>query len=184
MKIDKSLILSIAIVILLVCNIKQCSDPTKPKTITVEVPEKKGSFELDQNILQWPVKGKDSIIYKTNFKDSIIYIENKVDEKLAENYQALKSKFDRYKLFLEAIKIQQYSKTFEDDYFTATVTGEVQGELKSMAFDYTIKPRAIQTDIKVKNYRFVIGPSVGMTYSADGFSPYLGVGLTYRLIRF
>jgi len=184
MKIDKSLILSIAIVILLVCNIKQCSDPTKPKTITVEVPEKKGSFELDQNILQWPVKGKDSIIYKTNFKDSIIYIENKVNEKLAEDYQALKSEFDRYKLFLEAIKIQQYSKTFEDDYFTATVTGEVQGELKSMAFDYKIKARTIQTDIEVRNYRFVIGPQVGVTYTADGFTPYLGVGLTYRLIRF
>jgi hypothetical protein len=62
---------------------KQCSDETKTKTITVEVPEKKGSFELDNDILQWPVNGKDSIIYKTQFKDSIIYIENKVDKKLA-----------------------------------------------------------------------------------------------------
>jgi hypothetical protein len=53
-----------------------------------------------------------------------------------------------------------------------------------MAFDYTIKPRNIQTDIEVRNYRFVIGPQVGVTYTADGFSPYLGVGLTYRLIRF
>jgi len=184
LKLNKSLILSIAIVILLVWNIKQCSEPTKTKTITVELPEKKGSFELDDNILQWPVKGKDSIIYRTESKDSIIYIENKVNDKVAEDYQALKSEFDRYKLFLDAIKIQKYSKTFKDDYFTATVTGEVQGELKSMAFDYNIKPRAIQTDIKVKNYRFVIGPSVGMTYSADGFSPYLGLGLTYRLIRF
>jgi hypothetical protein len=184
MKIDKSLILSIAIVILLVCNIKQCSDSTKPKTIIVEVPEKKGSFELDNNILQWPIKGKDSIIYKTEYKDSIIYIENKVDEKLAKDYQALKSEFDRYKLFLEAIKIQNYSKTFEDDYFTATVTGEVQGEIKSMAFDYTIKSRSIETDIQVKNYRFVIGPQVGVAYTPDGFTPYLGLGLTYRLIRF
>jgi hypothetical protein len=184
LKLNKSLILSIAIVILLVCNIKQCSDPTKTETITVEVPEKKGSFELDNDILQWPVKGKDFIIYKTQFKDSIIYIENKVDEKLAEDYQALKSEFDRYKLFLEAIKIQNYSKTFEDDYFTGTVSGEVQGEVKSMAFDYTIKPRSMQTDIQVKNYRFVIGPQVGVTYTADGFTPYLGVGLTYRLIRF
>ena len=163
---------------------KQCSDDTKTKTITVEVPEKKGSFELDNDILQWPIKGKDSIIYKTQFKDSIIYIENKVDEKLAQDYQALKSEFDRYKLFLEAIKIQNYSKTFEHDYFTATVTGEVQGEVKSMAFDYTIKSRSIETEIQGKNYRFVIGPQVGVTYTADGFSPYLGVGLTYRLIRF
>jgi hypothetical protein len=184
MKINKSLILSIAIVILLVCNIKQCSDDTKTETITVEVPEKKGSFELNNDILQWPVKGKDSIIYRTESKDSIIYIENKVDEKLAEDYQALKSEFDRYKLFLEAIKIQKYSKTFEDDYFTGTVSGEVQGEVKSMAFDYTIKPRSMQTDIQVRNYRFVIGPQVGVTYTADGFTPYLGVGLTYRLIRF
>jgi|GEM_PF-3420342 hypothetical protein len=184
LKLNKSLILSIAIVILLVCNIKQCSEPTKTETITVEVPEKKGSFELDDNILQSPIKGKDSIIYRTKFKDSIIYIENKVDEKLAEDYQALKSEFDRYKLFLEAIKIQKYSKTFEDDYFAGTVSGEVQGELKSMAFDYTIKHRSMQTDIQVRNYRFVIGPQVGVTYTADGFTPYLGVGLTYRLIRF
>jgi hypothetical protein len=184
LKLNKSLILSIAIVILLVCNIKQCSKPTKSKSITVEVPEKKGSFKLDDNILNLPVKRKDSIIYKTESKDSIIYTENKFNIKLAEDYQALKSEFDRYKLFLEAIKIQNYSKTFEDDYFTATVTGEVQGEVKSMAFDYTIKPRTIQTDIEVRNYRFVIGPQVGVSYTADGFSPYLGVGLTYRLIRF
>ena len=184
MKINKSLILSFVIVILLVWNIKQCTDPTKPKTITVEVPAKEGSFKVDSNILQWPVKGKDSIIYRTKFKDSIIYIENKVDEKLAKDYQALKYEFDRYKLFLEAIKIQNFSKTFEDDYFIGTVTGEVQGEVKSMAFDYTIKPRSMQTDIQVRNYRFVIGPQVGVAYTPDGFSPYLGVGLTYRLIRF
>jgi len=184
MKINKSLILSFVIVILLVWNIKQCSEPTKTETITVEVPEKEGSFKLDNEILQWPVKGKDSIIYKTEFKDSIIYIENKVDLKLAKDYQALKSEFDRYKLFLEAIKIQNYSKTFEDNYFTATVTGEVQGEVLSMALDYKIKPRSIQTDIQVKNYRFVIGPQVGVAYTPDGFLPYLGLGLTYRLIRF
>jgi len=184
MKIDKSLILSFVIVILLVWNIKQCSEPTKTKTITVEVSEKKGSFELDNNILQWPVKRKDSIIYQDKFKDSIIYIENKVNEKLAEDYQALKSKFDRYKLFLDAINIQNYSKTFEDDYFTGTVSGEVQGEIKSMALDYKIKTRIIKTDIEIKNYRFVIGPQVGIAYTPDGFTPYLGVGLTYRLIRF
>lgn len=184
LKLNKSLILSIAIVILLVWNIKQCSEPTKTKTITVEVPAKEGSFKLDNNILQWPVKGKDSIIYKDKFKDSIIYIENKVNLKLAKDYQALKSEFDRYKLFLEVIKIQNYSKTFKDDYFTATISGEAQGEVLSMALDYTLNPRSIQTDIQVKNYRFVIGPQVGITYTADGFSPYLGVGLTYRLIRF
>ena len=180
----KSLILSIVIVILLVLNIKQCSKPTKAKTITVEVPEKKGSFQLDDKILQWPVKGKDSIVYRTEYKDSIIYTENKFNHQLAKDYQNLKSEFDRYKLFLEAIKIQNYTKTFEDDYFTGTVSGEVQGEIKSMAFDYTIKSSSIQTDIQVKNYRFVIGPQVGVAYTPDGFSPYLGVGLTYRLIRF
>ena len=180
----KSLILSFVIVILLVCNIKQCSDPTKTETITVEVPEKKGSFELDNDILQWPIKVKDSIIYITEYKDSIIYTENKFNDKLAKDYQALISEFDRYKMFLETIKFNNFSKTFEDDYFIGTVTGEVQGEIKSMAFDYTIKPRSIQTDIQVKNYRFVIGPQVGVAYTSDGFSPYLGVGLTYRLIRF
>ena len=184
MKIDKSLILSFVIVILLVWNIKQCSEPTKTETITVEVPEKKGSFELDNNILQWPVKMKDSIIYQDKFKDSIIYIENKVNLKLAKDYQALKSEFDRYKLFLEVIKIQNYSKTFKDDYFTATISGEAQGEVLSMALDYKIKPRSIKTNIQVKNYRFVIGPQVGVSYTPDGFLPYLGMGLTYRLIRF
>jgi len=53
-----------------------------------------------------------------------------------------------------------------------------------MAFDYRLKARKAQTDMKVKNYQFVIGPSVGMTYSANGFIPYLGLGLTYKLIRF
>ena len=180
MKIDKTIILSIIIVILLVCNIKQCSEPNKIKTITVEVPEKEGVFKLDYNVLQFPIKRKDSIVYK----DSIIYTENKVNIKLAQDYKDLKSEFDRYKLFLDAISIQDYSKTFEDSYFTATVTGGVQGEVQSMALNYRLKARKAQTDMKMKNYQFVIGPSVGMTYSQNGFAPYLGLGLTYKLIRF
>jgi len=97
----------------------------------------------------------------------------------------LKSEFDRYKLFLNAIRIQNYSKTFEDSYFSATVTGGVQGEVQSMAFDYKIKSRRIKTDTEVKNYRFGIGPQVGMNYTLlGGFTPYIGVGLTYTLIRF
>jgi len=68
---------------------------------------------------------------------------------------------------------------------TGTVTGGVQGEVQSMAFDYRLKARKAQTDMKMKNYQFVIGPSVGMTYSSlGGFTPYIGVGLTYTLIRF
>jgi len=55
MKIDKTIILSIIIVILLVLNIKQCSEPNKIKTITVEVPEKEGVFKLDYNVLQFPI---------------------------------------------------------------------------------------------------------------------------------
>jgi len=184
MKIDKSIILSFAIVVLLVFNIKQCSEPTKTKTITVEVPAKSGSFEMDPDILNWPFIKKDSIVYRNRLKDTVIYLENKINQKLSKDYQELKSKFDRYKLFLEAIKIQNYSKTFEDDFLSATVTGEVQGEVNSMALDYTLKPRTIETEIEVKNYRWIIGPQVGVTYTADGFSPYLGVGLTYRLIRF
>jgi hypothetical protein len=42
----------------------------------------------------------------------------------------------------------------------------------------------LKTDIQVRNYRFVIGPQVGVTYSANGFIPYLGLGITYKLIRF
>jgi|AntRauTorckE6833_2_1112554.scaffolds.fasta_scaffold26453_2 hypothetical protein len=182
MKIDKTLILSIVIVLLIILNIKQWSDPDKIKTITIEVPEIKGSFKLNYDVLQFPIKQEDSIIYKT--KDSIIYTENKFNKKLAEDYKELKSEFDRYKLFLEAITIENYSKTFEDSYLTGTVTGGVQGEVQSMAFDYRLKARKAQTDMKVKNYQFVIGPSVGMTYSANGFIPYLGLGITYKLIRF
>ena len=180
MKIYKTIILSIIIVILLVLNIKQCSEPTKTETITVEVPEKKGVFKLDYNVLKFTIKKKDSIIYK----DSIIFVENKFNTKLAQDYKDLQSEFDRYKLFLDAIRIQEYSKTFEDSYFTATVTGGVQGEVQSMALNYRLKARKAQTDMRMKNYQFVIGPSVGMTYSQNGFAPYLGLGLTYKLIRF
>jgi hypothetical protein len=42
----------------------------------------------------------------------------------------------------------------------------------------------VKTEIQVKNYRFIIGPQVGVAYTADGFSPYICFGLTYTLIRF
>jgi len=184
MQLKKNLILSAVVVLLLIMNIKQCSEPTKTKTMTVEVPQETGSFKLNPNLLQWPVIYKDSIVYKTEIKDSIIYIENEVNTKLAEDYKALKSEFDRYQLFLDAIKLQNYSKTFEDDLLSATISGKVQGNIQDMALDYSLKPRTIKKDIQVKNYRFVVGPQVGVTYLSGDFVPYVGVGLTYRVIRF
>lgn len=184
MQLNKTLLLSAAVVLLLIVNIKQCSEPTKTKTITVEVPQEAGSFKLNPDLLQWPVIYKDSIIYKTEYKDSIIYLENEINTKLAEDYKALKSEFDRYQLFLDAIKLQNYSKTFEDDLLSATISGTVQGNIQNMALDYSLKPRTIKKDIQVKNFRFVIGPQVGVTYLSGDFVPYVGVGLTYRVIRF
>ena len=176
MKKDRNFHLMFVIVVLIALNIVQCTSSTK--TITVKVPEKKGSFQTDTVIKH--VQGKT--IYKTKFKDSVIYVENEVNKDLVEQYTELQSEFDRYKLFLDAVKIQSYTNTFEDNYITAEVSGSVQGEVKSMALNYTLKARKVETKIKKK--KFGIGMQLGITYMNDEITPYVGLGVSYNLIRF
>jgi len=101
---------------------------------------------------------------------------------LVEQYTELQSEFDRYKLFLDAVKIQSYTNTFEDNYITAEVSGSVQGEVKSMALNYTLKARKVETKIKKK--KFGIGMQLGITYMNAEITPYVGLGVSYNLIRF
>lgn len=184
MIINKELILWVAVVVLIFFNIRQCSEKTKTKTVEVEVPEEKGSFKIDSNVINIPIIKKDSIVYRDRIKDTIIYRENPFNKELEEEYIKLKNDFDRYEMFLEAIEIKAYNKHFENELFKASVTGRVQGEVISMGLDYTIKPRNVYKDIEVKNYRWGIGVQTGVTYINQSITPYVGIGLTYSVIRF
>ena len=64
----------------------------------------------------------------------------------------------------------------------AEVTGSVQGEVKSMSLNYTLKARKVETKIKKK--KFGIGFQLGITYINADITPYVVLGVSYNLIRF
>lgn len=145
-------ILNIILVLFLVFTIYKCNQK-KVETITVEVPSKSGYFST-LDILNTPIK-IDTIEKKSiEYKDSIIYIENnKLNDSLLNKYKNLENEYEKLKLFTDAITYNNFEKTFEDKYLYANITGKAQGKIKSLDFEYTIKPIKIDVDIP-KNLEF------------------------------
>ena len=147
------------------------------KRTTVTIPEEKGEFKE-----QKPVYITDTVtVYKTKWKtttDTIeIITENPVNDSLALAYQQTKDSLNRFKMYLDAIQIKQFSNTFEDEYQIINITGEVQGQLNWIKPKYTIKERQIEVPVK----RFGIGPYIGIDYQGKVSG---GIGLSYSIWEF
>lgn len=129
------------------------------KLITIEVPEKSGSFlPLVLNDVETV---KDSIVYK----ETIIPVENPVNKKLAEEYAQAVHENDSLKqrnMFLEAIQIRTYIETFENDDIKLSMEIETTGYLNSVTPSYTIKSYSLTTPVEDRKKRTIYG---GMTVS-------------------
>lgn len=170
---------------------RSCTEPVKTKTITVEVPAKNGSLQSKTQPKHKPIdidrlaqSIKDTMSPRIKIIRETVPVAQKKNDSLLNAYNSLKSEFERYKLFQNFISTKSFNQKFQDKYLSASVSGVVRGEVESINLDYTIKPRQIKTDIEVKNYRWVIGPQVGVSYINQNLSPYIGLGLSYRVIRF
>lgn len=146
----KKLIQPIAIAALLIfIFFKSCGNENlEPKIIEVKVPAQAGEFEPQQPIHS---DGKDTII---RWKEIEIRVPNPVNDSLAIAYQKLsdslnaaQAEIERYKMYLDAIQIRDFESYFEDEYLKLTISGQVQGKIKSIKPEYTIKPRTATTSI-------------------------------------
>lgn len=131
------------------------------KLITIEVPEKTGSFL--PLVLEDVEKVKDSIVYE----DRIVYLENEVNKELTEKYlQAVKERdsLEQLNLYLSAIQIRTYNETFEDDHIKLSMELETTGYLNYITPEYVIKSYSLTAerteDIKRSIY-------YGMTINND-----------------
>lgn len=140
----------LSVVLIFLLWLKSCKgDKTEPEIIKVEVPAQSGTFEPQQPIHE---NSGDSTIIK--WKEIEIKVPNPINDSLAIAYQKLsdsltvaQAEIERYKMYLDAIQIKDFSSHFEDEFLDLTISGKVQGEVKSIFPKYTIKPRTIQTEI-------------------------------------
>lgn len=148
--------------------LKSCgNEKSEPQIIEVEVPAQSGEFEP-----QTPkVITKTDTFYKIKWKEVEVEVPNPVNSDLLEKYETAKDSLERYKMYVDAIQIKYFESYFEDEYLSLTVTGKVQGEIKSIKPKYTIKTRTTETTIAPEQtvFRLLGGVEFGNNTSLNDF---------------
>lgn len=164
-----------------------CSGNDKSSvTAKVVIPEVKGIFEAkkpDQEKLREIaiISQKTNLVIKdyltTEKTTSSQRQENdRIKELITEN-EKLKTDFakanDSVKelKFKDAVQLHRFSSDFEDDNLIININGIVQGEVKELTPNYTIKERKAETQVKSKEtaFRLLGGLEVGNTITLDNF---------------
>jgi hypothetical protein len=154
---------------------KGCSVAEKSSaTAKVIVPEVKGNFEAKKPVHEPIVNPSNS---RELEKGKITFIENPIDEKLIAENEKLKSDYakanDSIKQlsFNKAIQLNKFSTKFEDDNLLLNINGVVQGEVKEITPNYTIKEKKIEVPVKAKEtvFRLLGGLEVGNNTKLDNF---------------
>jgi hypothetical protein len=155
--------------------LKGCSESTpKPQIAKVIVPEVKAKFEAKK-------PAHEPIVINANKTENVqkgktVFVENPIDEKLidekliAEN-EKLKTAFaketDSLKKVIaynKAIQLNEFSTKFEDENVVLNINGVVQGEVKEITPNYTIKKKEVEVPVKVKEtvLRVLAGGAIGL----------------------
>lgn len=154
--------------------------------IEVVIPEVKNTLPSVN-----PTETDHDTIYidRWHTKDSIITVElkNPVNDSLASAYKEAKNEIERYKLYLQSIQIKKYSQVFDDEYLNLTVFGDVQGDIKKMGLDYTLKERSIKTKVTETVFRLTLGAQIRTDFGLTDPSYDITSGLQDRkgnILRF
>jgi len=159
------------ILLFIVLWFRGCSGTTpSPQIAKVIVPEVKGKFEAKKPI-NVPIGQKVS-------KGETVYKENPINPKLLAENEKLKQDFAKAsdsikKLqFAKAIQLNEFSSTFEDDNLLLNINGIVQGEVKEITPNYTIKEKKVEVQVKPKEtvFRLLGGMELGNNTKLDGFA--------------
>jgi len=101
------------------------------------------------------IKGKPIIQYKNNEINKELAEEN---YNLQMDYINATDSIEKLKMYIDAIQLKKFSKTFENGNFKANINGIVQGEVKELAMDYEIK----KMPIKEVRFRMLLGGGIGI----------------------
>jgi hypothetical protein len=164
------------ILLFLVLWFKGCSGSTpSPQIAKVIVPEVKGRFQAKKPVHEPIVINANNTANMQ--KGETIYKENPIDKKLIAENEKLKSDYakanDSIKQlsFNKAIQLNKFSTKFEDDNLLLNINGIVQGEVKEITPNYTIKEKKVEVPVKVKEtvFRLLGGLEVGNNTQLDAF---------------
>ncbi len=154
---------------------KGCSHNEKSTvTAKVVIPEVKGKFEAKKPI-NVPILSPS----RRQENDKKIYIENPIDPKLIAENEKMKSDFaketDSLKKIIaynKAVQLNKFSTKFEDDNLLLNIDGIVQGEVKEITPNYTIKEKKVEVQVKPKEtvFRLLGGVELGNNTKLDGFA--------------
>jgi hypothetical protein len=158
----------IAILVLIIWLQNSCEPNTETETVTVTVPAVTGSFKPEKPIHD-TIKIPKEIL---KWKEVKVEIENPINMEIFNKYTKAKDSMERMAILLKAIEIKEFSKDFEDDDIKIIANGKVQGEVKDIGFDYTIKERKLETEVpssKETVFRLLGAVEMGNTKEFDSF---------------
>ena len=165
----------IGIIILIISFfIGRWTSPKETKIIKVTIPEVSGKSPIVIN--PKPIISiKDSLVYK----DTIIYTENPLDKELINRYVKLESEKDKLIAYLNSIQIRKYKIPFENDSIKIVGDVEVQGELRSLKYNWTIKERKLDIPVNLKKptMNLLFGGSVSNSIELDKFNFNANLGI-------
>ena len=150
------------------------TSPTETKVIKVTIPEISGKSPIITNPKPL-IQIKDSLIYK----DSLIVTENPFNKELADKYINLESETERLKEYIKSIEVRKYKVPFENDTIKIVGDVEVQGELRSLKYNWFIKQRSIDVPVEIKKptMNLLLGGSVSNTVELNKFNINANLGI-------
>lgn len=150
----------IGISILIGILLQKCKSEPSVTTQKVTTKEVKGSFK--------PAEPKNTVIennYYVNGKKQPAsndkFLQEQIDKLLAENQKLVElfmaqSTEGKDSIYKEAIQLNEFSQTFDDDKVKIDVSGIAQGKVKTIKADYFIKPQKIDVEVKQKQRIFAL----------------------------
>lgn len=150
------------------------TSPTENKIVKITIPELSGKSPIIINpkpLIQF----KDSLVYK----DSLIVTENPFNKDLADKYINLESETERLKEYIKSIEVRKYQIPFENDTIKIVGDVEVQGELKSLKYNWFIKQRILDVPVEIKKptMNLLLGGSVSNTVDLNKFNINANLGI-------
>lgn len=155
----------------------------EPSVVKIEIPEKKGKFDGKKpnhvQIIPKNVHDKEYVY----LKGKNVYIENPLNEILLSENKQLQYDFEKADdsikklIYYNAIAINKFSTTFEDENLLLNIDGIVRGEVQEVTPSYTIKKQTISVPQKQTVFRLLGGVEVGNTIQLDQLTFKANVGL-------
>jgi len=162
------------VALLIAFFIGRWTSPTENKIVKVTIPELSGKSPIIINpkpLIQF----KDSLVYK----DKLIVTENPFNKELVDKYINLESETERLKEYIKSIEVRKYKVPFENDTIKIVGEVEVQGELKSLKYNWFIKQRYVDVPVEIKKptINLLLGGSVSNTVELNKFNINANLGI-------